>query len=50
MMIYICPGTVFSYESNGGAYFMIRLTIFGNLRILDICIGFIHHFSVQIQW
>jgi hypothetical protein len=26
----ICPGPVFRWEFNGGVYFMIRLTIFGN--------------------
>ena len=50
VMIYICPGTVFQWEFNGGVYFCIGLTNFGNFLILHMCIWFMHCFSTRIQW
>ena len=49
-MIYICPGTVFWWEFNGGVHFHTRLTNFGNFPNYHMCIWFIHCFSMWIQW
>ena len=43
----ICPGLVLQCEFDG-VHFAIRLAIFGNLFVFDVCICIIHHFSVQI--
>ena len=39
VMIYICPGTIFWWEFNGGVYFHTRLTNFGNFPIYHMCIA-----------
>ena len=42
----ICPGPVFRCKFDGSVHFAIRLTIFGNLFVFDVCICIIHCFSV----